>query len=1064
MRVMSSKSFFESLQESLQEEVNGAPKDANLIFDSEDEIYRDDSPEAEADFDADFEGVTSLIDDQVNEYLILNGYNKTWDRGGDGYKVKESLSDLIGNYDGIRVYKNNDGGIDLYLYDHDGYTSGTLYTFKKDSDDEIEKVLQEYFEDDDISLYYFLDWVDAGVLKLLQEKGLLVPLKANGVLGESDELEPKFANRKSFYGKAHVDTLEDGTKVLTSYDTKVASVKDGKVSVLCDKEDLTATTLRHIDEFLKQCGVKSLPKKELVKLIDEKGLKESDEDFESYDDFSDGDIIKDVVDNFKEITGKDVKEVFNFEITGNDADGYFKQEVVDETGDKIIDYWKEKGLDRSRIDDLLYKLDDELQSKWWDYFTESVDKETGKEVLLGNDKTNEKCVAFGLKASDKMLEQDSTVRVYKNSDSEREYSIVDITELNEINDGDVQPPIDVAGLLTEVDSRLTESYGNWGTINLQSTRFNKETNDSNALFELNVGKDTYLMSMLLEENCSVLKVNNTNGKTIFKRKSNDVVGLAESYIKQFVDGKEANEIPECIKHISDPLHERLAFIKSYIDMVKLAPKEEKEAFNEYIQKEIYEFIAEVSDEIKSNEPTDEEKLELPTFDKMVEEVFGKEWVKEVKEPETKEVAGTETLTESNKTEKEYRIIDTKTNKVLKTFKADEQEKGYLEMRKMGEELKKSGKEDNLIYKEFTVKLKESDKPEESVFTSFRPSGQEEGLIGRLWFNIDGKSDTIDLFYNDGKYDLIYGTFVPDYIKEFIDNYGGYDKFVDDALKYVQGLKESTLNESFYVKVWNDAAEDYDDYAEYKTKEEAQKEVDALKKNGEKAIIETFSEKSRDPELSAEVDYYNKTFNEGNLPNISEFIYNLDVDKGNAWSAQSYTQNGKGDKIIIVSRNGQSENTAEDIVKAVEEKYPKLKGEPTINGRSIWFYLKEDSLNEDEVEDKVAEPKQGLGTGNASFVRKPSNIEDLDNKAKYFTDGEASYLIVDKKELSKDEFDKIQDNFLSDNEYCKSFEPLDTDNYSFNVIEFTCKDYDYKLLVDPSGFSYCRYVAKVGGNE
>ena len=381
MRVMSSKSFFESLQESLNEEIDNSPKDGTLIFDSEDEAYRDDSLDAEYQFDEDYEDVKSLISDQINDYIILNGYNKNWNESGSGYIVKEDLDGIIGNNDGIRVYKNNDGGIDLYLYDHDGYTSGTLYTFKQDYYDEAEKALQEYFDDEDFSMYYFLDWVDAGALKVLEEKGFLVPLKANGVLGESEELEPKFANRKSFYGKAHVDTLEDGTKVLTSYQTKVASVKDGEVKILCDEKDLTHTTLRHIDEFLKQCGVQPLPKKELVKLIDEKGLKESDEDFESYDDFSDGDIIKDVVDNFKEITGKDVKEVFNFEITGNDADGYFKQEVVDETGDKIIDYWKEKGLDRSRIDDLLYKLDDELQSKWWDYFTESVDKETGKEVL-----------------------------------------------------------------------------------------------------------------------------------------------------------------------------------------------------------------------------------------------------------------------------------------------------------------------------------------------------------------------------------------------------------------------------------------------------------------------------------------------------------------------------------------------------------------------------------------------------------------------------------------------------------------------------------------------------------
>ena len=78
--------------------------------------------------------------------------------------------------------------------------------------------------------------------------------------------------------------------------------------------------------------------------------------------------------------------------------------------------------------------------------------------------------------------------------------------------------------------------------------------------------------------------------------------------------------------------------------------------------------------------------------------------------------------------------------------------------------------------------------------------------------------------------------------------------------------------------------------------------------------------------------------------------------------------------------------------------------------------------------------------------------------------EASYLICKKQKLNKDEFDKLKDNFLAPNQYCKSFEPLDLDNYSYNVIEFSCDDYDYKLLVDPSGFDYCRYVAKVGGNE
>lgn len=383
-------------------------------------------------------------------------------------------------------------------------------------------------------------------------------------------------------------------------------------------------------------------------------------------------------------------------------------------------------------------------------------------------------------------EQDTMVRVVTPQQEERDYSITDITELNQVADGDVQPPIDIAGLLVDVDSNLTESYGaNWGQINFQSTRYNNDTKDSNALFELCIGDKTYLMSMLLEENGSVLKVNNTKGQTIFKRKSKDMVGLAESYIKQFLPGKENEEVPECLKHMNEPLHAKLDFIKSYIETIKSAPKESKDELKAYAEKEIYGFIAELSDAIKAEEPTDEDKLELPTFDKMVEEVFGKEWVKVENTPDKVEL------------------------------------------------------------------------------------------------NLDG----------------------------------------------VEELKE----------------------AEEPNKEEVEAEVD-------------------------------------------------------------------------------DENSAEELDKEPSE-----------------------------------EPKNGLGTGYATFIRKPNDIADLDNRTKYFTDGDSSYLICQKETLSKDDFDKIQEDFTSGNQYCKSFEPLDTNNYSFNVIEFSCPDVDYKLLVDPSDSGFCKWVAKVGGN-
>lgn len=60
---------------------------------------------------------------------------------------------------------------------------------------------------------------------------------------------------------------------------------------------------------------------------------------------------------------------------------------------------------------------------------------------------------------------------------------------------------------------------------------------------------------------------------------------------------------------------------------------------------------------------------------------------------------------------------------------------------------------------------------------------------------------------------------------------------------------------------SEAFEDYDDYSVFDTKEEAQQEVAILKRNGERAIVETFSESSRDSELTEEVNWYNDNFND-----------------------------------------------------------------------------------------------------------------------------------------------------------------------------------------------------------
>lgn len=81
------------------------------------------------------------------------------------------------------------------------------------------------------------------------------------------ELTTVYDRCKSFYKKAYVEE-EDGEKRLYSYDTHVATIKDGKY-ILHELAACSVTTRRHVDEFLRQNGFRALSKKEMEKEIRE---------------------------------------------------------------------------------------------------------------------------------------------------------------------------------------------------------------------------------------------------------------------------------------------------------------------------------------------------------------------------------------------------------------------------------------------------------------------------------------------------------------------------------------------------------------------------------------------------------------------------------------------------------------------------------------------------------------------------------------------------------------------------------------------------------------------------
>ena len=70
------------------------------------------------------------------------------------------------------------------------------------------------------------------------------------------DLRAQYDSRKSFNNKAYVDTDGRGNDTLYSYNTPVVQIRGDKVTLL-PKWNFSATTVRHVKEFLKQHGFKA---------------------------------------------------------------------------------------------------------------------------------------------------------------------------------------------------------------------------------------------------------------------------------------------------------------------------------------------------------------------------------------------------------------------------------------------------------------------------------------------------------------------------------------------------------------------------------------------------------------------------------------------------------------------------------------------------------------------------------------------------------------------------------------------------------------------------------------
>ncbi len=91
-----------------------------------------------------------------------------------------------------------------------------------------------------------------------------------------------------------------------------------------------------------------------------------------------------------------------------------------------------------------------------------------------------------------------------------------------------------------------------------------------------------------------------------------------------------------------------------------------------------------------------------------------------------------------------------------------------------------------------------------------------------------------------------------------------------------------------------------------------------------------------------------------------------------------------------------------------------------------------------------------------LIRKPKNLEEVINMSKAHPDRAECVKIIEKMEITREEYEKICNNPCAHNfDFLKDKGGYDNSN-TRQVIALTC-DNNRTLYTDPSGYSYCRYL-------
>lgn len=189
--------------------------------------------------------------DSAVEYFAKNYKKQGSQSTNESKKLKESVSGWIAMLDGKKVEIRKGEADSLYGAKKLAIKKfGELFGRPLSKAKELQVAIEPAYDDEE------LEKAPASNVQFESKQ-----LKESPVY----DLSTQHDSRQSFYGKARIDVSDDAqVETLISYNTPVARISGGKVELL-PAWNTSATTLRHVKEFLKQHDFKAESSAQIAK-------------------------------------------------------------------------------------------------------------------------------------------------------------------------------------------------------------------------------------------------------------------------------------------------------------------------------------------------------------------------------------------------------------------------------------------------------------------------------------------------------------------------------------------------------------------------------------------------------------------------------------------------------------------------------------------------------------------------------------------------------------------------------------------------------------------------------